>query len=318
MIWRHSSPVLLVSQRLPPQFTSRLPLPVNPHTSLKYLRCLHHQPHPLARSVPSASRADGSPNKHNLSMLRTAQTAVWCHPVRIVSVWTYSSSLRSTTILQLHCSPSDKWKGNSVHRMGKWRALHSYFSTLHQNLIRTIEIHKISQTLAPGRHTNPEPAEHTTRWLTLYQEIRWRYCSEQGHKLQRAHYCTFVVPRSRNGGAIAQAVSRRLPTSAARFRSQVKSCGICGGQIGVGTGFPRVLRFPLTIPPTAPQSSSISSRAGTIRQLVADVPSGLSLTPPQETNPPLIKMKFETVALCIIRMTFNPWNANGYRMWDLM
>jgi hypothetical protein len=47
--------------------------------------------------------------------------------------------------------------------------------------------------------------------------------------------------------------------------------------------FLRVLRFPvpILIPPTTPQSSS---GAGTIGQLVADVPSGLSLTPPQETK----------------------------------
>jgi hypothetical protein len=55
--------------------------------------------------------------------------------------------------------------------------------------------------------------------------------------------------------AVAQAVSRRLPTAAAR----VRSCGSCGGQSGTGAGFLRVLRFPLTILilPTAPQSSSI-------------------------------------------------------------
>jgi hypothetical protein len=59
--------------------------------------------------------------------------------------------------------------------------------------------------------------------------------------------------------AIAQAVSRWLPTSAARVRAQVKSCGICGGQSEAGTGFLRVLRIPLPIliPPTAPYSSSI-------------------------------------------------------------
>jgi hypothetical protein len=58
--------------------------------------------------------------------------------------------------------------------------------------------------------------------------------------------------------AIAQAVSRRLPTAAARFLAQVRLCGICGGQSGTGTGFLRVFLFPLTIriPPTAPHSSS--------------------------------------------------------------
>jgi hypothetical protein len=83
-----------------------------------------------------------------------------------------------------------------------------------------------------------------------------------------------------SGRAIAQAVSRRLPTAAARVRSQLRSCEIYGGQSGTGAGFLRVLRFPLPIliPPTAPHSSSSIIRAGTVGQIVADVPSGLSLT----------------------------------------
>jgi hypothetical protein len=54
----------------------------------------------------------------------------------------------------------------------------------------------------------------------------------------------------------AQAVRRRLPTAPVRVRAQVRSCGICGGQTGIGARFPRVLRFPLPIfiPPIAPQS----------------------------------------------------------------
>jgi hypothetical protein len=60
------------------------------------------------------------------------------------------------------------------------------------------------------------------------------------------------------GPAIAQAVSRWLPTAAARVRAWVWSSGICGGQSGAGAGLLRVLRFPLTIfiPPIAPQSTS--------------------------------------------------------------
>jgi hypothetical protein len=58
--------------------------------------------------------------------------------------------------------------------------------------------------------------------------------------------------------AIAQAVCRRVPTSVARFRAQVKSCGICGGQSAAVISFLRVLRFPLPvfIPPIVPQSPS--------------------------------------------------------------
>jgi hypothetical protein len=59
--------------------------------------------------------------------------------------------------------------------------------------------------------------------------------------------------------AIAQAVSRRLPTAAARVRFQVKSCGICGEKGGTGAGVLLVLRFPLTIfiPLNSPYSSII-------------------------------------------------------------
>jgi hypothetical protein len=87
--------------------------------------------------------------------------------------------------------------------------------------------------------------------------------------------------------AIAQAVSRRLPTAAARVRTQVRLCEICGGQSGTWAGFLRVLLFPLPI--LIPQTAShthhhLASGAGTIGQTMADVPSGLSLTPPQETK----------------------------------
>jgi hypothetical protein len=61
---------------------------------------------------------------------------------------------------------------------------------------------------------------------------------------------------SQEGTTIAQAVSRWLPTAAARDSARVCSCGICGGQNGAGVGFLRVLRFPLQIfiPPNSPSS----------------------------------------------------------------
>jgi hypothetical protein len=65
--------------------------------------------------------------------------------------------------------------------------------------------------------------------------------------------------KKRLGRAIAQAVSRRLPTAAIQLRAQVRSCGICDGQSGTGASFLRVLRFPLPslFPPTAAHSSFI-------------------------------------------------------------
>jgi ABC-type Co2+ transport system permease subunit len=58
----------------------------------------------------------------------------------------------------------------------------------------------------------------------------------------------------RIGRAVAQAVSRWLPTVAARVRVRA-ACGICGGQSGIGAGFLRVLWFTLPIiPPISPSS----------------------------------------------------------------
>jgi hypothetical protein len=70
--------------------------------------------------------------------------------------------------------------------------------------------------------------------------------------------------------AVAQAVSRWLPTAAAR----VQSCGICGGQSGTGAGFLRVLRFPLPvfIPPISPSPPSPIIRGSYNRPVVAAVP----------------------------------------------
>jgi hypothetical protein len=75
------------------------------------------------------------------------------------------------------------------------------------------------------------------------------------------------------GRAIAQAISRWLPTVATRVRAQVRPCGICGGQSGAVAGFLRVLQFLLTflIPPTAPHSSSSITRDWYKGQLMADV-----------------------------------------------
>jgi hypothetical protein len=78
------------------------------------------------------------------------------------------------------------------------------------------------------------------------------------------------------GRAIAHAVSRRLPTTAARVRGQVMSCGICGGQSDTGAGFPpEYFGFPCQFSfHRLLHTHHLSSGA------VADVRSGVGLIPP--------------------------------------
>jgi hypothetical protein len=65
---------------------------------------------------------------------------------------------------------------------------------------------------------------------------------------------TFTIPLAL-GSAVAEAVSRWLPTSGARVLVRA-ACGVCGGQSGTWAGFLRVLWFPLpiVIPPISPSS----------------------------------------------------------------
>jgi hypothetical protein len=46
------------------------------------------------------------------------------------------------------------------------------------------------------------------------------------------------------GRVITQAVTSRLPTAATRVRSQIRSCGICGGQVALGQFFSEYFCFP--------------------------------------------------------------------------
>jgi hypothetical protein len=64
------------------------------------------------------------------------------------------------------------------------------------------------------------------------------------------------------GRAIAQAVSRRLPTAAVPVRARVRSCGLFGGQSDTGAGFLQVLQFPLPIRTLQLPASNNSSSQG--------------------------------------------------------
>jgi hypothetical protein len=82
------------------------------------------------------------------------------------------------------------------------------------------------------------------------------FCTD-GHEHPQS--VTTVLVNNKYGCAIAQAVSPRLPTAAARVPAHARSCGIYGKQSGTDASFLWILRFslPVLIPPTAPHSSSI-------------------------------------------------------------
>jgi hypothetical protein len=69
-------------------------------------------------------------------------------------------------------------------------------------------------------------------FISLYRQVQGRYL-----ELSRNGRNRFL------GRAIAQAVSRWLPTAAVRGSTPGRHVGFCGGQSGVGAGFLRVLRF---------------------------------------------------------------------------
>jgi hypothetical protein len=85
------------------------------------------------------------------------------------------------------------------------------------------------------------------------------------------------------GRAIAEAVSRWLPTAAAPVRARVWSSVICGGQIAAGAGFLRVRHFPL---PSTKFFIFIITRGRYNRPEVADVQSG-----PSAGSTPLCELK---------------------------
>jgi hypothetical protein len=117
-------------------------------------------------------------------------------------------------------------------------------------------------TPAQGRHviaTRLIGYENSVMCITI-QHIRWDSSVKiLSHSWNYQIHTAEIKVSTKFGRAVAQEVSRWLPTAAARVRAQVRTCGICGGQSGAGAGFLRVLRFPLPILilPTAPHSSSI-------------------------------------------------------------
>jgi hypothetical protein len=82
------------------------------------------------------------------------------------------------------------------------------------------------------------------------------------------------------GLAIAQAVSRRLPTAAAWVRARSGHVRFVADKVALGQVFSEYFGFPCQFPfHRLLHNHHLSYGAGTIGQTVAAVPSGLGLTP---------------------------------------
>jgi hypothetical protein len=68
----------------------------------------------------------------------------------------------------------------------------------------------------------------------MHTEVGWGISEEKRWEEENTGKFTYM---NHEGRAIAHAVSRWLPTSAARVRSRVWSSGTCGGQSGALAGF---------------------------------------------------------------------------------
>jgi hypothetical protein len=91
------------------------------------------------------------------------------------------------------------------------------------------------------------------------------------------------------GRAVAQAVSRRLSSAAARVRALVRSCEVCGEQSGTEAGtFTEYFGFPcqFAFHRLLHIHHHLSSWAGAIGQTLPAVKSGPSLTPSEKKNTP--------------------------------
>jgi hypothetical protein len=86
------------------------------------------------------------------------------------------------------------------------------------------------------------------------------------------------------GRGIAQAVSRWLPTAAARVRALVWQVGFVVDKVKLRQVFSEYFGFPCQSSFHQNSPSSQSPGAGTIGHLVADVPSGPSSTPHYANN----------------------------------
>jgi hypothetical protein len=173
-------------------------------------------------------------------------------------VWSYRSSFLTSALAGgersasriCRFTPGERAPG--MHWIGSWVDPRAGLDGVEKRKFLTLPGLELRPLGRPARSQSLYRLRYLGSW---YGGVAVAILNKQSRIVNRGDHHTWVL----EGRAMAQAVSRWLPTAVARVRSQVKSCGIRGGQSGTGARFLRVLRFPLPIliPPTAPHSSII-------------------------------------------------------------
>jgi hypothetical protein len=172
----------------------------------------------------------------------------------------FSETLGSTNILTRRENPKTKNKNifsfQSMLRVQK-RYIFPYKVLPHSN--DTVPGHVITFSSYPGTIQSGDDFYVTSAGLATLETTTgnnnhslWQYVKPEGQV-----GCTFKLPRlfiflslhyqSREGHAMAQAITHQPLTMESRLHAQVNPCGICGGQSGTGTGFSEFFSFPLSI-----------------------------------------------------------------------
>jgi hypothetical protein len=114
-------------------------------------------------------------------------------------------------------------KGPLMSDAGFWSHFHQSY---HTRFLDSRITHHIALML-----TSTHLVPFTINFRHRQSRVRGVRIASSGYRRFRRTF-TYLL-----GRAIAQAVSRWLPTTAARVRSRVWSSGICGGQSGAGADF---------------------------------------------------------------------------------
>jgi hypothetical protein len=135
----------------------------------------------------------------------------------------------------------------------------------------------------------------------IFKPLTQHVSAINGH-LQDFNYANSVTLHL-TGRAIAEAVSRWIPTTPARVRARVWQVGFVVDKIAPGQVFSEYFGFPCQlhfIPPTSPSSQSPGT--GTIGQYMAAVPRGPSMDSTPQTSRRLLDDSHANTAIHLLQV----------------